>query len=77
MKVVVKIGSSSLTRGWGIDHEAISRLCRDVALLTSFGHQPIVVSSGAVAAGVRAVGLSERPTDVETLQAVSASGRAG
>ena len=76
MKVVVKIGSSSLTHAdGGIDHEAISRLCRDVALLTSLGHQPIVVSSGAVAAGVRAVGLSERPTDVETLQAVSAVGQ--
>ena len=76
MKVVVKIGSSSLTRvDGGIDHEAISRLCRDVASLTSLGHQPIVVSSGAVAAGVRAVGLSERPTDVETLQAVSAVGQ--
>ncbi|MED5329094.1 MAG: glutamate 5-kinase, partial [Actinomycetota bacterium] len=76
MKVVVKIGSSSLTRAdGGIDHEAISRLCRDVASLTSLGHQPIVVSSGAVAAGVRAVGLSERPTDVETLQAVSAVGQ--
>ena len=76
MKVVVKIGSSSLTGvDGGIDHEAISRLCRDVASLTSLGHQPIVVSSGAVAAGVRAVGLGERPTDVETLQAVSAVGQ--
>ena len=60
MKVVVKIGSSSLTRAdGGIDHEAISRLCRDVASLASLGHQPIVVSSGAVAAGVGAVGVSD------------------
>ena len=76
MKVVVKIGSSSLTReDGGIDHGAISQLCEDVAALAKAGHQPIIVSSGAVAAGVRAVGLTERPTDLETLQAVSAVGQ--
>jgi glutamate 5-kinase len=76
MKVVVKIGSSSLTRDdGGIHQDAISQLCRDVATLAVAGHQPIIVSSGAVAAGVQAVGLSERPTDLETLQAVSAVGQ--
>lgn len=76
MKVVVKIGSSSLTRAdGGIDHDAISRLCDDVADVVKQGHQPIVVSSGAVAAGVGAVGLEGRPTDLETLQAVSAVGQ--
>jgi len=76
MKVVVKIGSSSLTReDGGIDHGAISQLCEDVAALAKAGHQPIIVSSGAVAAGVRAVGLTERPTDLETLQAISAVGQ--
>lgn len=76
MKVVVKIGSSSLTRAdGGIDHDAISQLCSDVAAVVSQGHQPIIVSSGAVAAGVSAVGLEARPTDLETLQAVSAVGQ--
>lgn len=76
MKVVIKIGSSSLTRAdGGIDHNAISQLCTDVAAVVAQGHQPIVVSSGAVAAGVGAVGLEARPTDLETLQAVSAVGQ--
>lgn len=76
MKVVVKIGTSSLTRAdGGIDRDAISRLCDDVADVVEQGHQPIVVSSGAVAAGVGAVGLEARPTDLETLQAVSAVGQ--
>jgi glutamate 5-kinase len=76
MRVVVKIGTSSTTvDDWSIDREAIARLCEQVATVRAAGHEVLVVSSGAVAAGVGAVGLSSRPTDVTTLQALAAAGQ--
>ncbi len=77
MRVVAKIGTSSITTESGsVDRDAIVALCADVARLRGSGHDVVVVSSGAVAAGVPAVGLASRPSDMETLQAVSAVGQA-
>src|SRR3954463_9435369 len=74
--VVVKIGSSSLTDERGvIQRSAIAKLCAEVAALVSLGHKVCVVSSGAVAAGVAALHLTTRPTDLPTLQALSAAGQ--
>jgi glutamate 5-kinase len=76
MRIVSKIGTASITDDRGvIDQQAIAKLCDEVAGLQSSGHQVIVVSSGAVAAGVVAVGLASRPSDMVTLQAVSAAGQ--
>lgn len=76
MRVVVKIGSSSITDDFGrIDQGAIVALCAQTATLKSEGHEVIIVSSGAVAAGVSAVGLAHRPSDMVTLQAISAAGQ--
>lgn len=76
MRVVVKVGTSSTTTDdWSIDRGAIARLCEQVAVLRSQGHEVVVVSSGAVAAGVGALGLAARPTDVTTLQALAAAGQ--
>ncbi len=76
MRIVAKIGTASITDDAGvIDAAAIAKLCDEVAALRHDGHQVIVVSSGAVAAGVVAVGLPTRPTDMATLQAVSAAGQ--
>ena len=76
MRVVAKIGTASITDDRGaIDSDAITKLCGEVAALRSLGHEVIVVSSGAVAAGVLAVGLPMRPTDMTTLQAISAAGQ--
>jgi glutamate 5-kinase len=76
MRVVVKIGTSSTTDEHGaIDRAAVAKLCDEVAELRDSGHEVIVVSSGAVAAGVAALGLARRPTDVPTLQAISAVGQ--
>jgi glutamate 5-kinase len=76
MRVVAKIGTGSITDHSGaIEIGAIAKLCDEVAQLAAEQHQVIVVSSGAVAAGVAAVGLSKRPTDMTTLQAVSAAGQ--
>ena len=77
MIVVVKIGTSSVTDRHGeIDIQAIDKLCTEVAGLRSRGHRVIVVSSGAIAAGLPALGLSgNRPSDLATLQAISAVGQ--
>lgn len=76
MRVVAKIGTASITDANGtIERAAIAKLCDEVGDLRKQGHEVIVVSSGAVAAGVAAVGLSERPADMPTLQAISAAGQ--
>jgi glutamate 5-kinase len=74
--IIVKVGTSSLTDERGvIDDNAIGKLGDEVAALRRAGEQVIIVSSGAVAAGVAALGLDARPTDVQTLQAISAAGQ--
>jgi glutamate 5-kinase len=76
MRVVAKIGTSSITDGTGqIDVGAIAKLTGEIAALRQGGHDVLLVSSGAVAAGVAALGFSARPTDMLTLQAVSAVGQ--
>jgi glutamate 5-kinase len=76
MRVVAKIGTASITDDRGvIDNAAVAKLSDEVAALRSDGHEVIVVSSGAVAAGVAALGLLARPTDIQTLQAISAAGQ--
>ncbi len=77
MNVVVKIGTSSITDAHGeIARPAIEKLAAEVAVVRSKGHKVVVVTSGAIAAGLPALGLSgARPADVATLQAVSAVGQ--
>jgi glutamate 5-kinase len=76
MRVVVKIGSSSVTNEVGvIDRSAIAGVCQQTAALRAAGHEVVLVSSGAVSAGVAAVGLAARPTDLPTLQALAAAGQ--
>lgn len=74
--VVVKIGSSSLTtRGGLIDSDAISRVVAQIVDLRRAGHPAVLVSSGAVAAGLPALGVADRPDDVPGLQAAAAVGQ--
>jgi glutamate 5-kinase len=76
MRIVVKIGTSSVTAASGaIRDEAIESLCAHVAGLRQDGHEVLIVSSGAVAGGVAALGMAQRPTDTLTLQAISAVGQ--
>jgi glutamate 5-kinase len=76
VRVVAKIGTSSLTDQLGvIDTTVIDAVCAQLAALRADGHEVVLVSSGAVSAGVAALGLSSRPTDVTTLQAISAAGQ--
>jgi glutamate 5-kinase len=74
--VVVKIGSSSLTSGGGlIDTAAVERVVRQMTDLHHAGHPPVLVSSGAVAAGLPSLGVAERPGDLPGLQAAAAVGQ--
>lgn len=72
----MKIGTSSVTSETGaIKESAIASLCAQVAGLRREGHEVLVVSSGAVAGGVDALGMKERPSDTLTLQALAAVGQ--
>ena len=77
MIIVVKVGSSSITDEHGdISGAAVDKLCAEVASLRGLGHRLAIVTSGAVAAGLPALGLSgSRPSDIATLQAISAVGQ--
>jgi glutamate 5-kinase len=77
-RVVAKIGTSSITDHHGdIDVAAVAKFCAEVAALRQAGHQVVAVTSGAIAAGLPAIGLGgdRRPGDAVTLQAVSAIGQ--
>jgi glutamate 5-kinase len=74
--VVVKAGTSSLVGADGrLDETALARTVSHVAQLAKAGYQPLLVSSGAVAAGLPALGLERRPEDVPGLQAAAAVGQ--
>ncbi len=74
---VVKVGTSSLTDASGqIDEKAIERVAAGVADLRSAGHRVVLVTSGAIAAGLPELGMdaTDRPSDAVTLQAASSVG---
>jgi glutamate 5-kinase len=78
MIVVAKIGSSSVTDDSGeINRSAIAKLCSEVAAARHAGHRVVIVTSGAIGAGLPALGLSgdRRPRDSVILQAVAAVGQ--
>src|SRR5207247_11113919 len=76
-RILLKFGSGILTRSRAnaLDDKQFHRLTADVAQLVRGGCKCIIVSSGAVAAGMRVVGLKERPLDLTTGQACAAVGQ--
>ena len=77
-RIVVKIGSSLLTnRGEGLDRDAIADWARQIAALRSRGTAVLVVSSGAIAEGMKRLGWTRRPHAVNELQAAAAVGQMG
>lgn len=75
-RIVVKVGSSSLTTPAGhIDRERISELVEVLAERRSGGTELVLVSSGAVAAGMTPLGLATRPRDLATQQAAASVGQ--
>ncbi|HKJ70150.1 MAG TPA: glutamate 5-kinase, partial [Gammaproteobacteria bacterium] len=75
---VIKVGSTLLTRpGGGLALEAIGDWVRQMSELAGGDIEPILVSSGAVAAGMGRLGWSERPVAIHDLQAAAAVGQSG
>lgn len=77
LRIVLKFGSGILANaeGSGLDESQFDRLTSEIAALTKMGHQCVVVSSGAVAAGLGVLGLKERPEGLAERQACAAVGQ--
>ena len=77
-RIVVKVGSSLVTdEGRGLDERAIGEWCRQLALLARDGREVIMVSSGAIAEGMKRLGWAARPHEIHELQAAAAVGQMG
>jgi glutamate 5-kinase len=77
-RLVVKVGSSLVTdEGRGLDAQAIGEWCRQLADLARDGREVIMVSSGAIAEGMKRLGWATRPHQVHELQAAAAVGQMG
>jgi glutamate 5-kinase len=77
-RIVVKVGSSLVTdEGRGLDHEAVARWAAEIAALVRAGKSVVLVSSGAIAEGVKRLGWSTRPKAIHELQAAAAVGQMG
>lgn len=76
MRIVIKVGTSTLTYGNGnLNIKGIEKLCKVISDLKNAGHQILLVSSGAIGMGVGKLGLKERPADIPTKQAAAAVGQ--
>jgi glutamate 5-kinase len=77
-RIVVKVGSSLVTdEGRGVDAQAIGLWCGQMAALASQGREVVMVSSGAIAEGMKRLGWSVRPKEIHELQAAAAVGQMG
>lgn len=76
MRVVIKVGTSSLTHKSGhLNVRKVETMCKVLSDLKNAGNEIILVSSGAIAMGVGKLSMAERPTDVPTKQAMAAVGQ--
>ena len=76
MRLVVKIGTSTLTHATGhLNIRRVESLCRVISDIKNAGHEVILVSSGAIGMGVGKLGLRQRPKDIPTKQAAAAVGQ--
>jgi glutamate 5-kinase len=77
-RIVVKVGSSLVTNeGRGVDAAAIDNWCRQLAALAQQGREVVMVSSGAIAEGMKRLGWTARPKELHELQAAAAVGQMG
>ena len=76
MRIVVKIGTSTLAHGTGhLNIRRVEQICKVLSDIKNSGHELILVSSGAIGMGVGKLGLRQRPTDMPTKQAAAAVGQ--
>ncbi len=77
-RLIIKAGSSLVTNeGRGVDLDAVSRWAGQIAGLRAAGKDVILVSSGAIAEGMRRLGWTQRPREMHQLQAAAAVGQMG
>jgi glutamate 5-kinase len=75
-RVVVKVGSAVLSKGdVGLHRPTLDRICREVSSLCAEGREVILVSSGAILAGMGRLGLRQRPGSIPLKQAAAAAGQ--
>ena len=76
MRIVIKIGTSTLTHANGcVNIRRFEALCRTISDIKNSGNEIILVSSGAIASGVGKLNLKQRPSDVAGKQAAAAVGQ--
>ena len=77
-RVVVKVGSALVTNdGRGLDHARLARWAEQIAALNKLGKEVVLVSSGAIAEGIKRLGWNKRPRALNELQAAAAVGQMG
>ena len=76
-RIVVKVGSNVLTKDNGLNLEVVMSISRQICHLIDSGLEHVFVSSGAMAAGLKKIGLPKRPDEIPKRQAVAAVGQAG
>ena len=76
-RLVVKVGSNVLTEDHGLNLKAIRSISRQICRLIDSGLEVILISSGAMASGVKKIGLDRRPDEIPKRQAIAAVGQAG
>ncbi len=74
-KIVVKIGSSIIAPGGSLDSSLINAIVKDVLRVEKKGFKIILVSSGAIACGLNALGHKRKPNDIHYLMAISSFGQ--
>jgi glutamate 5-kinase len=74
-RIVIKVGSSVLAGRRGLELGIINRLCDEISMLREQGRQVVIVSSGAIASGIRKVGLRGMPKTIPQKQAAAAVGQ--
>jgi len=74
-RIVIKVGSSSLSDENGIDEEKIRNIVEQVSTLKNLDKEIVIVSSGAIAAGMAELGYKKKPTSIIEKQACAAVGQ--
>jgi len=75
MKILIKFGSATLTKENKLNYNFLEEKAKDIAKLQKQGNEIIIVSSGAVAAGMETLNLKQRPKETLELQALSGIGQ--
>ena len=76
MRIVIKVGTSTLTHGTGkLNIRRVELLCKVMSDLKNAGHELVLVSSGAIAMGVGKMNMTRKPTDIPSKQALAAIGQ--